>query len=109
MSEFIKVKGQIGFEHTVDTKKPITQAGDFQVRANAVIFQNAGSDVAYINKHWTLFPNSTFAVNVPGDSVGVIRERFQVDFAGAAGATQRVEVMVIRVADEELSQYVDKK
>lgn len=109
MSRFIEVGGKLGFEHTVDTLKPITQSQDFQVRANAVIFQNAGSDIAYINKHWTLYPNSTLSINVPGDSVGIVRARFQVDFAGAVGTTQRLEVMVISVADRELSQYVDKK
>ena len=81
-------------EHSINVRPALTEAGQIQVSAKALLLQNTGTVDAYLNTHCTIKAGGTLQI-APFPAEGILKDELSVTFSAAVG-TKRLEVIEIQ-------------
>jgi len=94
-------------QQKVTIREPvITNMSNYEVIANAVIFNNKGATTVLIDRGWQLAPGESVAFSASDSPFTILAQNFQIQFTGAGA--NLLQVAVVETANyPEIGQYVE--
>jgi hypothetical protein len=100
------------FEVIPEVQEPITKDGRISFRTNAILFKNAGTNIAVLDGGITLLRGEAFSFGSTQD-LNVLKIEWQVNFFSGSTPTpndsgNRLEVVLQNIHSPELAGYIDQ-